>query len=378
MNPRVVSIYDKQPTARMRHAWWHFVERQLPILVIYLLVATLVGVILAPFMFVAVPAGYVGVLWKRFGGGTVLDPRYLKSEGLRITLPWNEVFLYDLRLQSATDTYNAISKDGVSLSATINIRFRLKRDAVPVLHQSIGRDYVKDLIVPEIGNRMREVIAEYTAEDVYSTKRAEIQDKIRKRAESMLGEKMVEGGESEEEEGNAPYRIPLYAMLNLIDTLILGIELPTAVVNAINRKIEQYYIAEEYRFRVAREIRESERKKVEAEGISEFQRIVSEGISDSYLRWRGIEATLQLAQSKNSKIVIVGSGKDGLPTILGSADRSPSQLSTSSPAGSAEITPEADKAVNSTTPAEQSPADTLSKRFERTLPTQPPEGHPNN
>ena len=129
--------------------------------------------------------------------------------------------------------------------------------------------------------------------------------------------------------------------------------------------------------RAAREIRESERKKIEAEGISEFQRIVSEGISDSYLRWRGIEATLQLAQSKNSKIVIVGSGKDGLPTILGGADRSPSSLSTS-PAGSAEITPEADKAVNSTTPAEQSPADTLSKRFERTLPTQPPEGHPNN
>src|SRR6516225_10926898 len=173
------------------------------------------------------------------------------------------------------------------MTATINIRFRLKRDAVPQLHQSIGPDYIKDLIVPEIGNRMREVIAEYTAEDVYSTKRAEIQDKIRKRAESALGEKMVEGGESEQQEGNSPYRIPLYAMLNLIDTLILGIDLPTAVVDAINRKIEQYYISEEYKFRVAREIRESERKKIEAEGISEFQRIVSKGISDSYLRWRG-------------------------------------------------------------------------------------------
>ena len=173
------------------------------------------------------------------------------------------------------------------MSVTINIRFRLKRNAVPQLHQSVGPDYVKELLEPEIGNRMREVIAEYTAEDVYSTKRAEIQDKIRKRAESMLGEKMVQGGESEEEEGNAPYRIPLYAMLNLIDTLILGIDLPTAVVDAINRKIEQYYISEEYKFRVAREIRESERKKIEAEGISEFQRIVSEGISDSYLAWRG-------------------------------------------------------------------------------------------
>jgi regulator of protease activity HflC (stomatin/prohibitin superfamily) len=276
--------------------------------------------------------------------------------------------LYDLRLQSVTETYNAISKDGINMSATINIRFRLKRDAVPQLHQLVGPDYVKDLIVPEIGNRMREVIAEYTAEDVYSTKRAEIQDKIRKRAESALGEKMVEGGETEEEAGNSPYRIPLYAMLNLIDTLILGIELPTAVVDAINRKIEQYYIAEEYRFRVAREIRESERKKIEAEGVSEFQRIVSEGISDSYLRWRAIEATLELAQSKNSKIVVVGSGKDGLPIILGNANRSLSLPSTS-PAGNGEIAPEEKKATTS----EQTPENTLSKLPEGTLPTQPPE-----
>ena len=105
---------------------------------------------------------------------------------------------------------------------------------------------------------MREVIAEYTAEDVYSTKRAEVQTKIRERTETMLGEKMMvgsEGGDSEDLD-NAPYRIPLYAMVNLINTLILGIELPSTVVTAINRKIEQYYISEEYKFRVAREIRE--------------------------------------------------------------------------------------------------------------------------
>jgi regulator of protease activity HflC (stomatin/prohibitin superfamily) len=367
MNAHLVTIYDKPPTSRTRLAWWRFVKRRLPMLVIYLLVATLVGVILAPFMLVTVPSGYVGVLWKRFGGGTVLNPSLLKNEGMRITLPWNLVFLYDLRLQSATDTYNAISRDGISLTATINIRFRLKRDAVPQLHQSIGPDYLHALILPEIGNQMREVIAEYTAEDVYSTKRAEIQDKIRQHAESMLGEKMMSGGESEEQEANAPYRIPLYAMLNLIDTLILGIELPSAVVTAINRKIEQYYISEEYKFRVAREIRESERKKIEAEGISEFQRIVSQGISDSYLRWRGIEATLQLAQSSNSKIVIVGTGKDGLPVILGNFDGSPSPQP-ASPAGNGETAPkEKTTAATSTTPLEP-----------KTPSTQPSEEQPNN
>ena len=92
----------------------------------------------------------------------------------------------------------------------------------------------------------------------------------------------------------------------LYDTLLYGIELPAAVATAINRKTEQYYISEEYKFRVEREKRESERKKIEAEGIREFQQIVSQGISNSYLRWRGIEATLQLSQSTNSKVVIIG------------------------------------------------------------------------
>jgi len=362
MTAYLVSNNGKPRPGRARLAWWRFVERQLPTLVIYLLVATLICVIFAPFCLVTVPSGYVGVLWKRFGGGTVLNPNLLKNEGMRITLPWNQVFLYDLRLQSATQTYNAISRDGISLTASINIRFRLKRDSVPQLHQSIGPNYIDTLIVPEIGNRTRQVMAEYTAEDIYSTKREEIQTKIRALAEAMLGEKMMVGGESEDETDNAPYRVPLYAMLNLIDTLILGIELPTAVVGAINRKIEQYYISEEYKFRVAREIRESERKKIEAEGISEFQHIVSQGISDSYLRWRGIEATLQLAQSNNSKIVIVGSGKDGLPTILGNVAKSPS-LQAASPA------------VNEVT----APKEGTTAATARKMPfTQPSEGQPGN
>jgi prohibitin 2 len=323
MPAQIVSLHDSPPVSRRRTAWWRFVERQLPMIVIYLMVATLIGVVLAPFCVVTIPSGYVGVLWKRLGGGTVLDPRRLKDEGMRFLFPWNKLFLYDLRLQSATETYNAISRDGISLTASINIRFRLKRESVPQLHQSIGPNYIQALVGPEIGNRMREVIAQYSAEEVYSTKRAEIQTKIRERAEAMLGEKMMIGGEVEEE--YSPYRVPLYAMLNLIDTLILGIQLPDAVVTAINRKIEQYYISEEYKFRVAREIRESERKKIEAEGIADFQRIVSQGISDSYLRWRGIEATLQLAQSNNSKVVVIGAGQNGMPIILGNVDTAPPQ-----------------------------------------------------
>ena len=320
MNAHVRSLEGKPlPPITRRRGRRRFVERWLPTLTIFLLVMTLMGVVISPLVAITVPSGHVGVLWKRFGGGTVLDPRQIRDEGLHLIWPWNELFLYDLRLQSVTETYNAISSDGVSLSATMNIRFRLQRAAAPVIHQALGPNYLQLLVRPGIGSLTREVMAQYTAEQVYSTARQEIQDKIRSLSQDRLSEKMME------REGDEPYRVSLSDTVILYDTLVYGIELPVLVVNAINRKIEQYYISEEYKFRVERERRESERKKIEAEGIREFQQIVSQGISDSYLRWRGIEATLQLSQSTNSKVVIIGSAKDGLPLILGNMDASPAQ-----------------------------------------------------
>ena len=351
------SVDGNPPPTRSR--WRLFVDRYLPSFVIYLMVLTLVGVVLFPHVAVTVPSGHVGVLWKRFGGGTVLDPRQLKDEGLHLVWPWNEVFLYDLRLQSITETYNAISSDGVSLAATLIVRFRLQRDAVPVIHQSIGRENLQLLAKPGIGSLTREVIAQYTAEQVYSTARQEIQEKIRSLAEDSLSQKMME------REGDEPYRVSLRDTVILYDTLVQSIELPPLVVNAINRKTEQYYISEEFKFRVEREKRESERKKIEAEGIREFQTIVSQGISDSYLRWRGIEATLQLAQSTNSKVVIIGSAKDGLPLILGNMDTPPAQ-STSLPAPHDGGTPSKEKtAAGPAVPLEKTPAAALTKPTEK-------------
>jgi regulator of protease activity HflC (stomatin/prohibitin superfamily) len=345
------------PPPMTRARWRRFADRHLPSVVIYLMVLTLVGVVLYPHMVITVPSGYVGVLWKRFGNGTVLDPRLLKNEGFNFVSPWNRVFLYDLRLQSFTESYNAISSDGVNLTASVVVRFRLQRDAVPVLHQAIGPNYKQVLIQPGIGSLTREVMAGYTAEQVYSTARQEIQEKIRDLVENRLSEKMME------HEGEESYRVSMRDTIILYDILVTGIELPAAIVGAINRKTEQYYIAEEYKFRVEREKRESERKKIEGEGIRDFQQVVSQGINESYLRWRGIEATLQLSQSTNAKVVIIGSGKDGLPVILGNVD------SSAPPAGSAQqserptapapaVPFEKTPAAALTTPAEKVPAAT--------------------
>jgi regulator of protease activity HflC (stomatin/prohibitin superfamily) len=327
------------------------------------MVAALVVVVIAPHVVVTVPSGHVGVLWKRFAHGTVRDPRQLRGEGLHLLLPWDKLFLYDLRIQSLTDTYNAISKDGVTLNATLNIRFRLQRNSVPILHQVIGPDYTK-LLGPQIASQMRGVIAEYTAEQVYSTARQEIQDKIRETAVEKLSHKMMDA--ETPNEADATYIASMQDTVILYDTLLYGIDLPASVVQAINRKTEQYYIAQEYEYRIDRERKESERKAIEAAGISEFQRIVSQGISDSYLRWRGVEATLQLAQSNNSKIVIIGGGKDGLPIILGNVDTpAPAHARGTSPAESGAKAEERITAAAPALPLEKTPAADLALPAEK-------------
>jgi len=365
MKAYVWPVDGTPPPTTTPSRWRRFVENALPSLVIYLMVATLVAIVLYPHMVVTVPSGQIGVLWKRFGGGTVLDPRKLKNEGFNLILPWNRVFLYDLRLQSFTEPYNAISSDGVSLTATVIVRFRLQRDSVPVLHQAIGPNYEQVLVQPGIGSLTRQVIAEYTAEQAYSTARQEIQDKIRNLVEERLSQKMMEHAG---EEGEESYRVSMSDTFILYDILVTGIELPAAIVDAINRKTEQYYIAEEYKFRVEREKRESERKKIEAEGIRDFQQTVSQGISESYLRWRGIEATLQLSQSTNAKVVVIGSGKDGLPIILGNVDTPRPPAGGVRPTDNDTMNKERTTAVSPTVPLEKTPAAALATPTEKIPP----------
>jgi regulator of protease activity HflC (stomatin/prohibitin superfamily) len=326
------SLDGTPPPPRKKRGWLRFVGRHLPRLVLLLMVALLIVTVLWPYVVITVPSGRVGVLWRRFyafdlyclcfvGRGTALDPRELREEGLHIIWPWDHLFLYDLRLQSTTQTYNAISKDGVTVSAQINVRFQLLHNSVAVLHKFIGPGYLESVVSPEIGSQAREVISQYTAQEVYTSREA-IQEKIRDNSQKRLGANLnrLVQPEAMEELDPKHYNDFLQNSVQILDTLVLSIELPAQIVAAINRQTEQFYMIQEYRFRVAREAEESKRKQIEANGIASFQRTVSQGISDSYLRWRGIEATLALAQSHNAKIVVIGTGKDGLPIILGNVD----------------------------------------------------------
>jgi regulator of protease activity HflC (stomatin/prohibitin superfamily) len=325
-------IDDLPPVPPRRRGVFNRIWRHLPGLAVLIMSALLITVVLWPYVVITIPSGRVGVLWKRFNGidiycwcwvgrGTVLDPRELREEGLHLVWPWDKLFIYDLRLQSTTQTFNAISKDGVNVKAQISTRYQLLHNPIAVLHKFIGPDYLNSVLNPEIGSQAREIISQYTAEEVY-TSREQIQKQIRDSAQKSLSanlNKLVQP-EAMEQPDPKHYNDFLQDAIQILDTLVLSIELPPEIVAAINRQTEQYYMIQEYKFRVQREAEESRRKQIEADGIAAFQKTVSRGISDSYLRWRGIEATLELAKSPNSKIVVIGSGKDGLPIILNGAD----------------------------------------------------------
>jgi regulator of protease activity HflC (stomatin/prohibitin superfamily) len=142
------------PLAPRKRGWQSFIWRPLPAVTTALLVAALTIVLLWPYVVITVPSGHVGVYWKRIHGfdfycrcfvgrGTILDPRELREEGLHLVAPWDKLFVYDLRLQSTTEKINAISKDGVAVTAQINVRYQLAHRAVAVLHKFIGQQYLE-------------------------------------------------------------------------------------------------------------------------------------------------------------------------------------------------------------------------------------------
>ena len=246
--------------------------------------------------------------------------------------PWDEMYIYDARLQNQARVYDTISSNGLSMEVDIAVRYRINREAVGMLHKLVGPNYAEILVYPEIGSHARELISRYTPEQLYTETRAFIQAEILERMVNELGSSLV----------NQSFQGRL---VTVEDVLIRSVILPERVADAIERKAEQYQAMLEYDFRLAREEKEKERKKIEAEGIREFQDIVAKTITEEYLRLRGIEATMTLATSKNSKTIIIG-GKDGLPVILNTAD-SPSASTPDSDSGAELVNDTAESLPNS-------------------------------
>lgn len=267
-------------------------------------------IFLLPSMIVTIPAGHLGVLWKRFAGGTVVD--HVEKEGTHLMLPWDVMYVYDARLQSVEREFEVLSSDGLKLLVTLAWRFRVVPQHLGELHKYAGPDYAETLLGQSVGARARDVIAIYRPEDIYTSHRLEIQNQI---------------SESVRYDIKNRFNTELRSGQNWIlieDVLVKRIVLPDGVEDAIVRKNVARHEVEQYALIVEKEQQESERKRVEALGIRNFQEIISGGMSDAYLRWRGIEATLELARSENAKVVVMGNDKTGgLPLISINGDSVP-------------------------------------------------------
>jgi prohibitin 1 len=306
------------------------------------LIAAFLLVILWNVMVQTIPVGHAGVLWHRvafFGGAHSRGPL---EEGLHIILPWDKIYVYDMRLQVHEQQYQVLSKDGLSIKLIMSFRWQLVRENLVLLNQDIGPDYVNTLMAQEIGSIVRKITARFSAEALFTDARGRLQQIIfdtvtQESPADGIGDGMKEVPLSEPNRLGSSYP----QLVDLYDILIKDVVLPLAYNEAIERKLEQAQVVEEYRFRVQREALESERKRVEAEGIRSFQEIVTPAISESYLRWRGIEATLKLAQSPNSKVVVIGNSATGLPLILDTKTSGAIAAPTIGTGSSADIAPTA-------------------------------------
>ncbi|HRI28097.1 MAG TPA: prohibitin family protein [Chitinophagales bacterium] len=256
-------------------------------------VGVVVLLTLASNIFITINTGEKGVLFKKFGGGLVKDKIY--GQGFHVIAPWNTMFIYDMREQIREETLDVLSTDGLPITVDVSVRFNPIADKVGYLHEEIGPDYAEKIVKDVVRSASREVIGKYTPEEIYASKRDSVRFGISSMVETTLRSRYVE--------------------LRAVN--LRSIKLPPTIEQAIQNKLVQQQEKEQYEFRIAKERKEAERKRIEAEGIKAFQEIVNQGLSDQYLRWKGIEATQILSESQNSKVVIIGSGKDGLPIILG-------------------------------------------------------------
>lgn len=262
----------------------------------YLIIGIVVLLIILFFgssMFLTLEPGERGVIFRKFTSG--LDKEHIYQPGFHIIAPWNKVYIYDVKEQKREETMDVLDKNGLSLNVDVSVRFNPTYDRIGYLHEIFGKRYIDQLIIPEVRSSVRQVAGRYNAEEIYSTKRSEVESTIINETQKVLKKNNI-------------------AMKAL---LIRSINLPEQIKKAIENKLQQEQEALAYKFRLDKEKAEAERRRIEADGISRYNEIISNSLTDKILKQKGIDATLELAKSSNTKIVVVGSGKDGLPLILG-------------------------------------------------------------
>src|SRR5438094_7154677 len=237
-----------------------------------------------------VPAGHVGVV-DVFGK---VRSEALPS-GLHVINPFATLHRMTVQTQEVKETLDTPSSEGLTVHLDVSVQSHLDSAKATDVYRTIGRDYETVLVKPNVRSAVREVTSSYQAKALYSPEREKMSLEINHHIVSAV----------------EPRGIAIERML------LRDVALPPRLQQAIQEKLSAEQEAARMQFVLMKEKQEAERKKIEAEGISSFQKIVTEGTNENLLKWKGIEATKELALSNNSKVVIIGSGREGLPVILG-------------------------------------------------------------
>ncbi len=243
---------------------------------------------------VVIGSGEAGVLYRTLGDGVVTDEPPL-DEGFHIVAPWNRVFVYEVRQQEVFEKMKVLSSNGLDIQLDASIWFEPKYEDLGKLHQEKSEQYKERILLPAIRSAARSVVGRYTPEQLYSSKRDAIQVEIYEETKKIVDDQ--------------------YIQLN--EVLIRDVTLPPTIKEAIERKLKQEQESLEYEFRLVTAAKEADKVRIEAQGKADANRILSASLTDKILQDKGIDATLKLSESPNSKVVIVGSGDSGLPLILG-------------------------------------------------------------
>ncbi len=241
-----------------------------------------------------VPSWHRGVFYSKFGTGTQMGKIY--AEGFAWHMPWNSMFIYKIQLQEQEEHLTVLSSDGATITMDVSILYHPIPQKIDSLQISIGPDYYRISVAPSIRGIAREVAGRYKPEEIYSTKRAEMNDSILTELQTAMSDKFV----------------------TIENVVVRDVEIPTKISDAINLKLTMDQEAQRKRFELEKEKIEADRKRIEAQGIADYQKIINSGLTPALLKWKGIEATLKIAESPNTKVVVVGNSANGLPVILGS------------------------------------------------------------
>jgi len=260
---------------------------------VFLIMVAVIGIFLFSKSTVTIGPGEGGVIFESLGSGIDTEKTY--GEGFHIMLPWNKMIVRKVRQQSISDEMNVLSVNGLEVKVNGTIWYEPEFSNLGKLIKTKGEDYERELLDPAINAAARSVVGRYTPEQLYSSKRDVIEQEILDEVQKVLKDQF----------------------LLVTRVLVEDVKLPATIRTAIETKLKQEQESLEYEFRISKAQKEAKRQKIDAEGKAIANKILSASLTDKILQEKGIDATLELAKSPNSKVVVIGSGKSGMPIILG-------------------------------------------------------------